>query len=45
MGPERGLALAQQLDLPALFIVREPQGGLRDMATPAYTALAGGTAA
>ncbi|MDZ7590409.1 MAG: FAD:protein FMN transferase [Rubrivivax sp.] len=45
MGPDRGLALAQQLALPALFIVREPQGGLRDMATAAYTALTGPTAA
>jgi thiamine biosynthesis lipoprotein len=45
MGPERGLALAQQLELPALFIVREPQGGLRDFATPAYAALAAGAAA
>lgn len=45
MGPERGLALAQQLALPALFIVREPRGGLRDIATAAYAALAGGTAA
>jgi thiamine biosynthesis lipoprotein len=45
MGPERGLALAQQLALPALFILREPQGGLRDMTTAAFTALVGGAAA
>ncbi|MBP9908479.1 MAG: FAD:protein FMN transferase [Rubrivivax sp.] len=45
MGPERGFALAQQLALPALFIVREPQGGLRDQATPAYAALTRGAAA
>lgn len=45
MGPERGLALAQGLNLPALFIVREPHGGLRDIATAAYTTLAVGAAA
>jgi len=45
MGPERGLALAQQLALPALFIVREAQGDLRDVATTAYTALTAGAAA
>ena len=45
MGPERGLSLARQLALPALFIVREPQGGLRDLATPAYAALTGPAAA
>lgn len=43
MGPERGLALARRLELPALFIVREG-GGLRDIATPAYGALAAGAA-
>ncbi|MBE0550400.1 MAG: FAD:protein FMN transferase [Rubrivivax sp.] len=45
MGPERGLALARQLALPALFIVRDPRGALRDIATPAFAALVGGTAA
>ncbi len=45
MGPERGLALAQQLALPALFIVRDLRGGLRDIATPAYAALVRGAAA
>jgi thiamine biosynthesis lipoprotein len=39
LGPERGLALAQRLGLPALFIVRETAGGLRDLATPAFAAL------
>jgi thiamine biosynthesis lipoprotein len=45
MGPERGPALAQQLALPALFIVRDAQGGLRDIATAAYVALGHGEAA
>ena len=45
MGPERGLALARQLSVPALFIVRDAQGGLRDFATPAYDALARGATA
>jgi thiamine biosynthesis lipoprotein len=40
MGPERGLALARQQALPALFIVRGAGGGLRDIATPAYAELA-----
>lgn len=40
MGPQRGLALAQQLALPALFIVRGADGRLRDIATPAFEALA-----
>jgi len=39
MGPDRGLALARQLALPALFIVREAGGSLRDIATPAYAGL------
>jgi thiamine biosynthesis lipoprotein len=39
LGPERGLALAQRLGLPTLFIVREAAGGLRDLATPAFAAL------
>ena len=40
LGPGRGLALAQQLGLPALFIVREHGGTLRDIETPAFAALA-----
>jgi FAD:protein FMN transferase len=40
LGPGRGLALAQQLGLPALFIVRGHGGTLRDIETPAYAALA-----
>lgn len=39
MGPERGLALAREQRLAALFIVREPGGGLRDLASPAFAAL------
>ena len=45
MGPERGLALARQLGLPALFIVRQADGGLHDVATPAYADLTRGHAA
>lgn len=41
MGPDRGPALAGQLGLPALFIVREGPGRLRDIATPEYAALTG----
>jgi FAD:protein FMN transferase len=40
LGPERGLALARRLGLPALFIVREHGGTLRDIETPAFAALA-----
>ena len=39
MGPERGLALAREQRLAALFIVREAGGGLRDLASPAFAAL------
>jgi len=39
LGPERGLALACEQGLAALFIVREATGGLRDFATPALAAL------
>ncbi|MCU0940865.1 MAG: FAD:protein FMN transferase [Burkholderiaceae bacterium] len=39
MGPERGLALAREQRLAALFIVREPGGGFRDLASPAFAAL------
>ncbi|MDP1649902.1 MAG: FAD:protein FMN transferase [Rubrivivax sp.] len=45
MGPEHGIALARQLALPALFIVREPPGGLRNIATSAWAALTSGAAA
>jgi FAD:protein FMN transferase len=38
-GPAQGLALAQAQQLAALFIVRQPGGGLRDLATPAFAAL------
>ena len=40
LGPERGPALARAQGLAALFIVREPGGTLRDLATPAFAALA-----
>ena len=38
-GPERGLALAREHGLAALFIVREAGGALRDIASPAFDAL------
>lgn len=44
MGPERGPALAARTGLPALFIVRDGPGRLRDLASPAYAALAGAAA-
>jgi thiamine biosynthesis lipoprotein len=40
LGPERGLALARERGLAALFIVRGVDGGLRDLASPAFAALA-----
>jgi thiamine biosynthesis lipoprotein len=39
MGPERGLALAHEQRLAALFIMRESGGTLRDLASPAFAAL------
>lgn len=39
MGQERGIALASLQNVAALFIVREPGGALRDVATPAFEAL------
>jgi len=41
LGPEKGLALAAARNVAALFIVREGNGGLREFATPAFTALGG----
>jgi thiamine biosynthesis lipoprotein len=38
-GPERGFALAREQRLAALFIVREPGGALRDLASPVFDAL------
>ncbi len=35
LGPERGMALAERLDLAAHFITRDPGGKLRDQASPA----------
>ena len=39
LGPQRGLALARDQGLAALFVVRETGGRLRDLATPAFDAL------
>ena len=39
LGPEKGYALAERLDLGAYFIERAPGGTLIDRATPAFTAL------
>ncbi len=41
LGPGRGHALAAALDVAAHFIVRQRDGGLREFATPAFTALGG----
>ena len=40
LGPERGPALARERDVAALFIVRDGDGALRDLASPAFAALA-----
>jgi thiamine biosynthesis lipoprotein len=40
LGPERGLTLARERDVAALFIVRDSDGALRDLASPAFAALA-----
>ncbi len=39
LGPEQGFALALELDLPALFLVRDQLGDLRKMATPEFDEL------
>ena len=39
LGPEAGLAWARARQLAALFVLREPGSGLRDLATPAFDAL------
>ena len=36
LGPDDGYALAAEQDWPALFIVRGPDGGLEERATPAW---------
>jgi FAD:protein FMN transferase len=41
LGPERGFELASALNLAAHFIIRDPDGRLRDLSTPAFTALGG----
>jgi len=45
LGPEKGLALAAARNVATHFIVREGEGGLREFATPAFTALGGSLAA
>ena len=39
LGPEEGYALAEREGLAAYFILREPGGGLRGVATPAFPPL------
>ena len=41
LGPEKGYALAAARNIAAHFIVREPDGALRDRQTPAFAALGG----
>jgi FAD:protein FMN transferase len=41
LGPERGYACAVDLGIAAHFIVREPDGRLHDLQTPAFAALGG----
>jgi FAD:protein FMN transferase len=41
LGPERGYARAVEQNVAALFIVRQADGSLRDMMTPAFAALGG----
>jgi len=39
LGPEKGMALAEDLDLPVVFIVRTPGGGFEQRVTPRFEAL------
>lgn len=39
LGPDAGLELATRRSIPALFLIREPDGTLREQASPALTAL------
>jgi FAD:protein FMN transferase len=41
LGPEKAYALAADQHVAAHFIVREPDGSLRDIVTPAFAALGG----
>jgi thiamine biosynthesis lipoprotein len=41
LGPDKGYALATARNVAASFIVREPDGSLRDRSTPAFAALGG----
>jgi len=38
LGPEDGYILAEILDLPALLLISEPDGSIRERATPAFSA-------
>ena len=40
-GPQRGLAMAQQLGLAAYFVLRQGEGRFTTLATPAFAALGG----
>lgn len=40
LGPDEGMALAQRLDLAALFLVRNAHGGFDERSTPRFEALA-----
>jgi thiamine biosynthesis lipoprotein len=41
LGPEDGMALAHRLDLAALLLVRNAQGGFVERTTPRFDELAG----
>ena len=41
LGPERAYALATSRGLAAYFVIREPDGTLRDLMTPTFAALGG----
>lgn len=45
LGPRRGLDTATRLGLAAYFVVRQPDGGFHETATPAFAALGGLAAA
>jgi hypothetical protein len=44
LGPEKGLALADEHRLAAHFIVRQSDGGFVDRQTPAFASLGGAPA-
>lgn len=39
LGPDRGMALAEQLDLPAVFMIRMRDGGFEQRVSPRFEAL------